>query len=147
MSIDNSRFKKDFSDIWKIIYNIVSEQIDIKIKDSNSEKSIEELKNIAEIVLAEMDLYVGSEETKPITKTSISFNAKEILQKVNQGFDNLGMTQYKVDLEHIPTAEQYKINMKNVIKNALHDGITTEDVQIAEQAIRDPNQKGRTKDE
>lgn len=129
-TIDNSRFKEDFQDVWADINSIINGYIDNAV----DKKEVGDLTQIMQIVLEEMELYRDCELDTPITKTSISFDAKEILGRVNEGLDSLGVEQYKVDLENIPKLSEYQIKMKDIIKNALsgEDKITSEDIIEAE---------------
>lgn len=120
MSIDNSHFKEDFSEVWNNIYTLIDTYIQTMTNDGNGKNNRDDLIRLVEIVLEEIDLYKGSQETKPITKTSISFDAKQILQKVNQGFEDLGINEYKIDLEHIPTAREYRITTQQIGKATIY---------------------------
>ena len=99
MDINNSRFQEDFSNIWGEIKESINQYLSEISNNGQNKENVEELMNIINIILEERDLYEGCEEKKPISKTKLSFDAKEILEKANEGLDSVGASQYKIDLE------------------------------------------------
>ncbi len=132
--IDNSRFQDDFKSMWTKIQDTFNDYISFTQNEPTRENATQDLVRVMEIILKEIDLYKDCEETKPISKTHISFDARAIIKSINQAFDTIGVSQYKVDLQEIPTLEQYQINMKQIMQNALggENPITPEDVKQAE---------------
>lgn len=127
--IDNSRFAPDFEEAW----NKISLSFEHYLSDATESKyDVLDLASIMHIVLSERDLYEGSEETKPITKTTQSYDSKEMIESINNVFAQLGDNKYEVDTAHIPTANQYSLHMENIIRNALASGITKGDTDDAE---------------
>lgn len=137
--IDNSRFKTDFDEIWISIKKTIDTYISqiSQSQEQVNKKNIGELTRIMEIVLEERDLYQRSEETKPITKTKLSYDAQSIIENINQAFETLGASEYIVQTKEIPTAEQYKINMKNIMNNSLFGSnkVNIEDIQKVERDL------------
>lgn len=133
MSIDNSRFKDDFDQMWKKIENVINQYISIEENSTKTNPNVDELRRVMTILLEERDLYQGSEEVKPISKTKMSYDAVSIIQKVNKSLEQLGGKEYTVNLENIPTATQYKISMQEIVRNALGQAkITSQDVATAD---------------
>ena len=103
-----------------------------------------------QIVLEERDLYAKCAERKPISKTEITIDTESILEKLNQTMKSLGIGEFSIDLENVPTALEYKktVIMKKLMKNALlSQGITTEEVRAAEQVLSRENEKEEGKEE
>ncbi len=129
--IDNSKFSDDFSNMW----NKIQETIDFHIDDITNEKdgqdNIKNLTGIVNIVLEELDLYKNCKDRKPITETEANFNYRHILEKVNESFDKIGSSQFKVDMQAIPTAQEYQIRMQDILKQSLYgpNKISTRDIE------------------
>ena len=86
------------------------------------------ISEVISILLDEIELYEGCEETKPISKTRVSFNVQELLQEANKTLDDIGKSELKVDLDAKMTSKQYKKKIQEFVKNALNgeELITTE---------------------
>ena len=92
----------------------------------------------------ERDLYAKCAERKPISKTEITIDTESILEKLNQTMKSLGIGEFSIDLENVPTALEYKktVIMKKLMKNALlNQKITSEEVKGAEQVLSIENEK------
>lgn len=152
-SVQNERFREDFQNMWCEIQETLNKYLNGLEKEQIQESEIEGLTSIMETVLHEKDLYRGTDATKPITKTNMSYDAKAVVQLINQTFERLGIEQYKVSIEELPTAEEYRITIKEVMKNALSgpNKVTSEDVQAADAVMqnmkksRDTNQEEQRK--
>ena len=70
-NVDNTRFKEDFKQIQSQIEDTVKEYFKESKENKISDNKISE---VISILLDEIELYEGCEETKPISKTRVSFN-------------------------------------------------------------------------
>lgn len=103
-----------------------------------------------QIVLEERDLYAKCDENKPISKTAITIDTESILRKLNDTMKAIGIDDFSIDLENIPTALEYKksVTMKKIMQNALLEkGITMQEVKEAEKALSNENVKEEGKEE
>ncbi len=132
--INNTRFKDDFKNIQNKIENTVKQFLSIKDGNIKPEKEITE---VIQILLKEFELYKGCEETKPISKTKISFNAKDLLQSANESLDKIGKKELGVDLEKIPSSKEYEVKIQQLVKNALSvkNAVTIEDIYNARKML------------
>ena len=123
--------------MWGQIQEGIDAHIETISKGENGKEDLEELTGLVDIVLKEVDLYQNCQKIKPISKTEASFDYKHILEKVNEGFEKVGATGYKVDLENIPTAEQYQITIKELMGQALfgENRVSARDVEEAEKEM------------
>ncbi len=128
-NIDNSRFEQDFDTIGAEIESVVKGYLSTTV-DRNS---IQELTGIMEILLSEIELYKDCQETGPISKTQISFDAKGLIKEVNEALNEVGASEYAVDIEKLPGVEDYKLTIKQIIANALtgENSVSTVDISQA----------------
>lgn len=146
-SINNERFREDFkqcfSRISETLNNYLSQITEASLIER--EEGIKDITRMMLIVLEERDLYERAEETKPISKTSIMIDAEGIIKKINETFTRIGRDDLAIDLKEIPTAEQYKIKLEELMKNALQgeNPITIEDVNQADLAKQSLIQKSK----
>lgn len=115
-SIDNTRFSDDFKSIQIKIEDVIKQYLSAEKKEVQSEKEIYE---VIKILLDEIQLYEGCEETKPISKTKISFSAMDLLKNANESLETIGKEEWKVDLDNLPTSKEYQIKIQELVKNAL----------------------------
>jgi len=143
--IDYSRFQPGFDQVWEHIQSAFDQYL-AKEPDQLTEQ---EVTRVMEIVLEERDLYAESQEAGPITKTAFSFDAMAILGKINQTLEKMGSQSATIDLEHIPTAQEYRISMRKLMENALkgENAITTEDVVKADQVRQEITKEKEEKEE
>ena len=125
--IDNTRFGEDFKNIQTKIEDTIKEFL---VHQNENAQSEEEISTVIKIILNEIDLYKGCEETKPISKTRISFNAIELLQNANESLEAIGKSELKVDLNNLPSSKEYELKIQQLVKNALsgEDAVTIEDI-------------------
>lgn len=142
--IDNSHFKHTFEEMWKNIDNTISEYINT----ATNNKDTQDLVKIGMILLSEMELYKDCSEVRPISKTELTFDANKIVEKVNKGFDKIGESEYKINLEEIKTTDQYRIKIKDIMQNALHgeNKVTLTDVILAERVKLQMEKREDTKE-
>ena len=148
-AIDNERFRESFDEEYQKITGTLNKYLD-GIANQNIQAQDKDLIRIMQIVLEERDLYAKCAEKKPISKTEITIDTESILQKLNQTMKSLQLEDFSIDLENIPTALEYKrtVTMKKLMKNALlNQGITTEEVRVAEQVLSRENEKEEGKEE
>ena len=141
--IDNSRFKNDFSVIWQEIRKAIDGYLQ-EIQNGNvQENTVRDLAMVMLTVLQEKELYDGSEKTTPISKTAISYNSDEIINKINQVFDAIGAYKYKVDTQAGKKAKQYEITIRSLMENALYgeNKVTIQDFIDAEKARLDEKER------
>lgn len=115
-TIDNTRFTEDFKYIQSKIEEEIKQYLSGEKGEGQSEKDIYA---VIKILLDEIELYEGCEENKPISKTKISFNAMDLLKSANKALDVMGKSEWKVDLENLPTSKEYQIKIQEIVKNAL----------------------------
>lgn len=141
-NVDNTRFKEDFKQIQSQIEDTVKEYFKESKENKISDNKISE---IISILLDEIELYEGCEETKPISKTSVSFNVQELLQEANKTLDDIGKSELKVDLDAKMTSKQYKKKIQEFVKNALNgeELITTEYKNDTEKIINTLKEKSK----
>ena len=82
--INNSRFLADFKKLWGEIESEINNYLENLKASPNIDNNLGELTKIVEIFLHEHDLYEHTEETKPISKTKLSFNPAKILEQTNK---------------------------------------------------------------
>ena len=141
-NVDNTRFKEDFKQIQSQIEDTVKEYF----KESKENKiSDNKISVIISILIDEIELYEGCEETKPISKTRVSFNVQELLQEANKTLDDIGKSELKVDLDAKMTSKQYKKKIQEFVKNALNgeELITTEYKNDTEKIINTLKEKSK----
>ena len=141
-NVDNTRFKEDFKQIQSQIEDTVKEYFKESKENKISDNKISE---VISILLDEIELYEGCEETKPISKTRVSFNAQELLQEANKTLDDIGRRELKVDLDAKMTSKQYKMKIQKFVKNALNgeELITTEYKNDTEKIINTLKEKSK----
>lgn len=141
-NVDNTRFKEDFKQIQSQIEDTVKEYFKESKENKISDNKISE---VISILLDEIELYEGCEETKPISKTRVSFNAQELLQEANKTLDDIGRRELKVDLDAKVTSKQYKMKIQKFVKNALNgeELITTEYKNDTEKIINTLKEKSK----
>lgn len=141
-NVDNTRFKEDFKQIQSQIEDTVKEYFKESKENKISDNKISE---VICILLDEIELYEGCEETKPISKTRVSFNAQELLQEANKTLDDIGRRELKVDLDAKMTSKQYKMKIQKFVKNALNgeELITTEYKNDTEKIINTLKEKSK----
>lgn len=141
-NVDNTRFKEDFKQIQSQIEDTVKEYFKESKENKISDNKISE---VISILLDEIELYEGCEETKPISKTRVSFNAQELLQEANKTLDDIGRRELKVDLDAKMTSKQYKMKIQKFVKNALNGEklITTEYKNDTEKIINTLKEKSK----
>lgn len=141
-NVDNTRFKEDFKQIQSQIEDTVKEYFKESKENKISDNKISE---IISILLDEIELYEGCEETKPISKTRVSFNVQELLQEANKTLDDIGKSELKVDLDAKMTSKQYKKKIQEFVKNALNgeELITTEYKKDTEKIINTLKEKSK----
>lgn len=141
-NVDNTRFKEDFKQIQSQIEDTVKEYFKESKENKISDNKISE---IISILLDEIELYEGCEETKPISKTRVSFNVQELLQEANKTLDDIGKSELKVDLDAKMTSKQYKKKIQEFVKNALNgeELITTEYKNDTEKIINTLKEKSK----
>lgn len=132
--IDNTRFKDDFKNIQTKIEDAVKQFFTLQNGNTQFDK---EIAMVIKILLKEIDLYEGCEKTKPISKTKISFNVKELLQYANESLDVIGKTELKVDLDKIPSSKEYELKIQQLVKNALsgENAVTIEDIYYTKKLL------------
>ena len=141
-NVDNTRFKEDFKQIQSQIEDTVKEYFKESKENKTSDNKISE---VISILLDEIELYEGCEETKPISKTRVSFNVQELLQEANKTLDDIGKSELKVDLDAKMTSKQYKMKIQEFVKNALNgeELITTEYKNDTEKIINTLKEKNK----
>lgn len=141
-NVDNTRFKEDFKQIQSQIEDTIKEYFKESKENKISDNKISE---IISILLDEIELYEGCEETKPISKTRVSFNVQELLQEANKTLDDIGKSELKVDLDAKMTSKQYKKKIQEFVKNALNgeESITTEYKNDTEKIINTLKEKSK----
>lgn len=141
-NVDNTRFKEDFKQIQSQIEDTVKEYFKESKENKTSDNKISE---VISILLDEIELYEGCEETKPISKTRVSFNVQELLQEANKTLDDIGRRELKVDLDAKMTSKQYKKKIQEFVKNALNgeELITTEYKNDTEKIINTLKEKSK----
>lgn len=141
-NVDNTRFKEDFKQIQSQIEDTVKEYFKESKENKTSDNKISE---VISILLDEIELYEGCEETKPISKTRVSFNVQELLQEANKTLDDIGKSELKVDLDAKMTSKQYKKKIQEFVKNALNgeELITTEYKNDTEKIINTLKEKSK----
>lgn len=141
-NVDNTRFKEDFKQIQSQIEDTVKEYFKESKENKISDNKISE---VISILLDEIELYEGCEETKPISKTRVSFNVQELLQEANKTLDDIGKSELKVDLDAKMTSKQYKMKIQEFVKNALNgeELITTEYKNDTEKIINTLKEKSK----
>ena len=141
-NVDNTRFKEDFKQIQSQIEDTVKEYFKESKENKISDNKISE---IISILLDEIELYEGCEETKPISKTRVSFNVQELLQEANKTLDDIGKSELKVDMDAKMTSKQYKKKIQEFVKNALNgeELITTEYKNDTEKIINTLKEKSK----
>lgn len=141
-NVDNTRFKEDFKQIQSQIEDTVKEYFKESKENKTSDNKISE---VISILLDEIELYEGCEETKPISKTRVSFNVQELLQEANKTLDDIGKSELKVDLDAKMTSKQYKMKIQEFVKNALNgeELITTEYKNDTEKIINTLKEKSK----
>lgn len=148
-AIDNERFRESFDEEYQKITGTLNKYLD-GIANQNIQAQDKDLIRIMQIVLEERDLYAKCAERKPISKTEITIDTESILEKLNQTMKSLGIGEFSIDLENVPTALEYKktVIMKKLMKNALlNQKITSEEVKGAEQVLSIENEKEEEKEE
>lgn len=135
-SIDNSRFEKDFDNIADKIETTVKDYLD-SVKSNKSNHDVQELTHIMGILLNEIDLYKECAQVAPISKTSISFNAYGLIEETNNMLKEVGESEYMVDMENLPSLDEYELTMKQIVVNALkgENFVDIEDVNKAIQVM------------
>ncbi len=141
-NVDNTRFKEDFKQIQSQIEDTVKEYFKESKENKISDNKISE---VISILLDEIELYEGCEETKPISKTRVSFNVQELLQEANKTLDDIGKSELKVDMDAKMTSKQYKKKIQEFVKNALNgeELITTEYKKDTEKIINTLKEKSK----
>lgn len=141
-NVDNTRFKEDFKQIQSQIEDTVKEYFKESKENKISDNKISE---VISILLDEIELYEGCEETKPISKTRVSFNVQELLQEANKTLDDIGKSELKVDMDAKMTSKQYKKKIQEFVKNALNgeELITTEYKNDTEKIINTLKEKSK----
>lgn len=141
-NVDNTRFKEDFKQIQSQIEDTVKEYFKESKENKISDNKISE---VISILLDEIELYEGCEETKPISKTRVSFNVQELLQEANKTLDDIGKSELKVDMDAKMTSKQYKKKIQEFVKNALNgeELITTEYKKDTEKIINALKEKSK----
>lgn len=141
-NVDNTRFKEDFKQIQSQIEDTVKEYFKESKENKISDNKISE---VISILLDEIELYEGCEETKPISKTRVSFNVQELLQEANKTLDDIGKSELKVDMDAKMTSKQYKKKIQEFVKNALNgeELITTEYKNDTEKIINTIKEKSK----
>lgn len=141
-NVDNTRFKEDFKQIQSQIEDTVKEYFKESKENKISDNKISE---VISILLDEIELYEGCEETKPISKTRVSFNVQGLLQEANKTLDDIGKSELKVDLDAKMTSKQYKKKIQEFVKNALNgeELITTEYKNDTEKIINTLKEKSK----
>ena len=141
-NVDNTRFKEDFKQIKSQIEDTVKEYFKESKENKISDNKISE---VISILLDEIELYEGCEETKPISKTRVSFNVQELLQEANKTLDDIGKSELKVDMDAKMTSKQYKMKIQKFVKNALNgeELITTEYKNDTEKIINTLKEKSK----
>lgn len=124
--ISHERFREDFENEYNNITKTIDEYLEVfNINDNKSE----DLVRVMQIVLEEQDLYETCDKTKPISKTQNTIKTVDLIEKINTTMEKVGIEEYSVDKENIPTKKQYD----NLIKLALgKEKIGIEDVMNAE---------------
>ena len=141
-NVDNTRFKEDFKQIKSQIEDTVKEYFKESKENKISDNKISE---VISILLDEIELYEGCEETKPISKTRVSFNVQELLQEANKTLDDIGKSELKVDMDAKMTSKQYKMKIQKFVKYALNgeELITTEYKNDTEKIINTLKEKSK----
>ena len=141
-NVDNTRFKEDFKQIQSQIEDTVKEYFKESKENKISDNKISE---VISILLDEIELYEGCEETKPISKTRVSFNVQELLQEANKTLDDIGKSELKVDMDAKMTSKQYKKKIQEFVKNALNgeELIATEYKNDTEKIINTLKEKSK----
>lgn len=142
-SIDNSGFEKDFDVMAVEIETLVKGYLS-SIKEGKSDYKIQELASIMEILLKEIELYSECDKTKPISKTQISFEAYGLVKEVNDTLQVVGENEYMVDMDKLPSSEEYQLTMKQIVANALtgKNSIDIDDVARAMKTINLLKERG-----
>lgn len=148
--IDNSRFENDFSLVWNEIYTMIDEYLQ-EIQNGNVQQNTNrDLATVMLTILQERQKYEENNGIKPISDTAISYDSDEMIEKINKTFEHTGAENLMVDLSTGITAEQYEINIQNLMGTALFgpNKVTTEDVSEAEKARKEITREGdKTQDE
>ncbi len=124
--VNHEHFREDFENEYNNITKTIDEYLEVfNINDNKSE----DLVRVMQIVLEEQDLYETCDKTKPISKTQNTIKTVDLIEKINTTMEKVGIEEYSVDKENIPTKKQYD----NLIKLALgKEKIGIEDVMNAE---------------
>ena len=117
--INNSRFLADFKKLWGEIESEINNYLENLKASPNIDNNLGELTKIVEIFLHEHDLYEHTEETKPISKTKLSFNPAKILDSINNVLEQAGYSELAVDSNNMPTEKDYQVSIKGLVTNAL----------------------------
>lgn len=127
--ISHERFREDFENEYNNITKTIDEYLEsFDINDSRTQ----DLVRAMQIVLQEQDLYEKCDQKKPITKTQNTIRTGELIEKINSTMERLGVEEYTIDKQNIPTKNEYD----NLIKIALgKEKIGIEDVMQAEEKL------------
>lgn len=127
--ISHERFREDFENEYNNITKTIDEYLEsFDINDGRTQ----DLVRAMQIVLQEQDLYEKCDQKKPITKTQNTIRTGELIEKINSTMERLGVEEYTIDKQNIPTKNQYD----NLIKIALgKEKIGIEDVMQAEEKL------------
>lgn len=147
--INNSRFKDDFTQIWSQIEGAIKDYLEQIKTAQGQDTDLSHLARMMEVILEERDLYQDSEKNKPITKTRISFNDISMIEELNKTLEAVGGSEYKVDIGKIPTAEEYKLKMTQVLRNAIlgPNKVDLQDVEAADKVMARTQQASLKKEE
>lgn len=148
-TIDNERFREKFDQEYQRITKTLEDYLS-NVSSKRLEANDNDLIRIMQIVLEERDLYAKCEKTKPISKTAITIDTESILRKLNDTMKDIGIDDFSIDLENIPTALEYKkgVTMKKIMQSALLEkGITMQEVREAEKVLSNENVKEEGKEE
>lgn len=128
-SINNERFREEFDEEYSKITSTMENYLE---GFEQNHESTQDLVRAMQIVLQEHDLYETCDKVKLISKTQSTIKTEKIIEKINETMERVGMQEYIVDEENIPT-KQYDISIQNLLKNALREvQIGIEDVRDAE---------------
>lgn len=129
-SINNERFREEFDEEYSKITSTMENYLE---GFEQNHESTQDLVRAMQIVLQEHDLYETCDKVKLISKTQSTIKTEKIIEKINETMERVGMQEYIVDEENIPTKKQYDISIQNLLKNALREvQIGIEDVRDAE---------------
>ena len=132
--IDNSRFLDDFKNIQGQIIEIVNTFLS---KETNEQEVVE----IIEILLEEIELYEGCEETTPISKTKISFDANALLRNANEKLTEIGKDDLRVNLDSGEKLSQYRFRINDLVNKFLseEETFTEEIIEKVKEEMRELN--------